>query len=69
MVVFDEICTPAQLRETVELASCPVEVHCPGKFPFEISPTFVIVCSSHISNEDISGMGEEFTNNIEIIEL
>src|SRR5690606_28843546 len=69
MVVFDEVCTATQMRETVGLVSRPVEVNRKGNYPFEISPDFIIVCSSNITADDISSMGEEFTNKIDLLQL
>lgn len=67
LIVFDELYDIKQAEEFFSFVSYPITVNKRGKKPFTISPKFILVCQSDITQEQFSGLGASFDRRFDLI--
>lgn len=67
LVVFEELYDIKQVEEFFSFVSYPITVNKRGKKPFTISPKFVLVCQSDITQEQFIGLGASFDRRFDVI--
>jgi uridine kinase len=68
LVVFEELYDINQVEAFFNMVSNPITVDKQMKAPFKISPQFVLVCQSHITNEQLVELGASFHTRFDVIE-
>lgn len=68
LVVFDELYDINQVEAFFNVVSNPITVNKLMKAPFSISPQFVLVCQSDITEEQLVEMGSSLYKIFDVIE-
>ena len=68
LVVFEELYDINQVYAFYNMVSNPITVNKKMKAPFTISPKFVLVCQSEITQEQLVELGASFSRRFDVIE-
>src|SRR5690606_24423840 len=67
LVVIDEVSSIFQLKKFIEMSRGYIIVNRQGKQPFNISPSFILVCHGGINIREVITLGTSLPRRISII--